>query len=250
MAKRHAPILAPRRMRAQEILEEERKHLEPEEINRLFGALADDDFWEPYFRITYYWGCRVSETALIFADEISEGRIVIRRLKKREKALASGKIQNPGGFAEHSYAIPEHMAPYFERVLDWREARGVDKSAWLFPSRFRRAWRRGPVERVAALRRNADNPLDQAISRQSAHVAFKKAAEKGRLPVAKHLRKTHVLRHTRATLLYAAGASVEQVRYYLGHSDAKTTEIYLHEAEGLRARLEHGELAQLGLEGF
>ena len=52
------------------------------------------------------------------------------------------------------------------------------------------------------------------------------------------------------SVLYAAGVSPEQARYYLGHSDSKTTEMYLHEAEELRNRLEHSELAQLGLEGF
>lgn len=250
LAKRYAPILSPRPNRALEILEEERKHLEPAELAAFFRALEGDDFWEPYFRLTYFWGCRVSETALIFAAELREGRIVIRRLKKKESTDKRGKVKNPGGFAQYSYAIPKTVVPYIDRVLAWREAQGLAESAWLFPSRYQGAWKKNPTERMAALRRSADDPKDRAVSRQSAHNRFKKAAKEGDLPLAKHLRRTHVLRHTRATLMYAASVSAENVRYYLGHSDAKTTDVYLHEAEALRARLEHEDIAQLGLEGF
>ena len=40
---------------------------------------------------------------------------------------------------------------------------------------------------------------------------------------------THGLRHTHATLLFEAGATIKQVQDRLGHNDVKTTmEIYTH----------------------
>jgi integrase len=247
--RKHRPILAPKKTRAQDVLVEERKHLEPDELRALFDALKGDDFWEPYFRISYYWGCRVSEPALIFAEEIHDGRFVLRRLKKRERTLSNGKVENEGGFKAHSYQIPEVMAPYFEQILEWRRWTGRVSSAWLFPSTRQRAWA-SPGDRMAALRQNAEDPTDQAVSRMTAHRRFKKAAKEAGLPDVKDLRKTHVLRHTRGTMLFANGASIDQVQYYLGHSNPNTTQIYVHEAEALRARMEHGELSKLGLDGF
>lgn len=239
-----APVIAPKgRFRGREILEAKRRHLEPPELKRLFSALNGDDFWQPYFRIAYYWGCRVSEPAIMLVEDVSDEQIVIRRLKKKQE-------NHPGGFEEHVYDIPDDMQPEFDRIMAWREEHGLSKSAWLFPSPYRRGHRRLPKERMGLLRRNADDPTDLAISRQSAHTRFKAAAESAALPEAKHLRKTHVLRHTRATLLFAGGASVDQVRFYLGHSDAKTTQGYLHVAKELKARYEHSDLAKLGLEGF
>lgn len=40
--------------------------------------------------------------------------------------------------------------------------------------------------------------------------------------------RPHELRHTRATELERQGASIRSIQYYLGHSNAQTTEIYLH----------------------
>jgi len=238
------PVIAPKgRFRGQEILDAKRRHLEPPELKRFFGALDGDDFWQPYFRIAYYWGCRVSEPAIVLAEDVSDDQVLIRRLKKKQEKF-------PGGFEEHVYDIPEDMQHEFERIFTWREQNGLTGSAWLFPSPWRRGSRRLPKERMGLLRRNAADPSDLAISRQSAHTRFKKAVVAGKLPEAKHLRKTHVLRHTRATLLFAGGASVEQVRFYLGHSDARTTQGYLHVAKELRARYEHSDLAKIGLEGF
>lgn len=43
--------------------------------------------------------------------------------------------------------------------------------------------------------------------------------------------RVHDLRHTAALLRREAGADVEEIRDFLGHSDLKTTQIYLHRIE-------------------
>lgn len=49
--------------------------------------------------------------------------------------------------------------------------------------------------------------------------------------------RPHELRHTRATALEKAGASIRSIQIYLGHSNPQTTEIYLHTTQ--KASLEN-----------
>ena len=57
---------------------------------------------------------------------------------------------------------------------------------------------------------------------------------------------SHVLRHTRATLLLASGVAEEQVQYLLGHSNVQMTRRYLGVAESMRDAL-NSEVLRKGL---
>jgi site-specific recombinase XerD len=54
---------------------------------------------------------------------------------------------------------------------------------------------------------------------------FKRLGAAAELPDA--LRHPHALRHTCATELLRAGATIAEVRVFLGHASVKTTSIYL-----------------------
>lgn len=71
-----------------EVINENRHHLEPEELNAIFEVLKTKSpfFWHPFYFIMYTFGCRVSEVRIIKKEAISYERkeIVIYRLKKRQ----------------------------------------------------------------------------------------------------------------------------------------------------------------------
>ncbi len=71
-----------------EVLNENRHHLEPDELKRLFDVFKarSPRFWYPLFYIMYHFGCRVSEVRSIKREAIELNRrdIVIYRLKKRQ----------------------------------------------------------------------------------------------------------------------------------------------------------------------
>jgi site-specific recombinase XerD len=85
-------------------------------------------------------------------------------------------------------------------------------------------------------RTEVDGKTFRAIARDTADNRFRQAATCARVP--KHLRHTHTLRHTRATLALAEGMAEEDVKFLLGHSRIETTRGYLGVAKSLRLRLQ------------
>lgn len=209
--------------RGQEVLDANRKHLEPHELRAVFKELAPDPFWAGYFKLQYYYGCRVSEVALVLKEDVNwaEKQILIRRLKKR-----SGD-----GFSEQVYSMSDRLLLALRDV--WRAA--PLENPWLFgSSRMRHSPDKAGTNRLALLRK-----LDgghTAVSRSAADIRFRAAALKAGIP--RGLAHTHSLRHTRATLMLAAGASEEDVKFLLGHSTVNVTRRYLGAAQSLRLRAE------------
>ena len=240
------------RFRGQEVIDKARKFLEPEELSRLFAAARIDPFWYGYFRVEYYFGCRLSEVALILKEDVSfnENKIIIRRLKKRkheriktpEGKWVYDKSVPPGtGFTEDVYDLAPNLAKVIRRVIET----GYPKNPWLFGSHPEplRATTKKPQDRLALLRRTtADGAEWRAVHRDTAHAHFAEVAQTANLP--ERLRHSHVLRHTRATLMLADGARVEDVLQLLGHSSTAITERYLGQAKALRMRV--ATTAQLG----
>lgn len=242
--------------RGQEIVDAQREHLEPDEVKRLFDVLKPDPYWFGYFRLQYFFGCRISEIALILKEDVSveDKGIIIRRLKKRRFPLVSyvddkgrkrrkmDKTTEPGaGFREHVYTLTPHLQQVVEGVLQV----APKQNPWLFGSRGSAASRRTtPQDRLGQLRRVEDRgKVWRAVSRDTAHTAFVTAAEVAKLP--ESLRHSHVLRHTRATLMLAAGAKPEDVKELLGHASIDITHTYLHVAKSLKLRMDTS--AELGL---
>lgn len=243
--------------RGQEIVDSQREHLEPDEVKRLFDVLKPDPYWFGYFRLQYFFGCRISEIALILKEDVSaeDKGIIIRRLKKRRfplvpyvddkgrKRRKMDKTAEPGpGFKEHVYTLTPHLQQVVEGVLNVAPR----ENPWLFGTRGSAAYRTStPADRLGQLRnlKTNDGKLWRAVSRETASGAFTLAAEAASLP--ERLRHSHTLRHTRATLMLAAGAKPEDVKELLGHASLDITYTYLHVAKALKLRIDTS--AELGL---
>jgi integrase len=250
----HGPVLqAPDAFLGDELDASVRQHLEPPELAALFEQLREDAFWGPYFSLQYFFGCRVSEVALVFDTEVSldQNKLIIKRLKKGKNAKRPDWVNDryPPGVMPQTYTLPATLAAEVETVREYKRRRGLQANPFLFPSRFGGTERPQGSERLSYLRmaKGTDGRFYRAIGRTQAHRRFKKAADAAELP--DNLRHTHVLRHTRATLLYASDASAAQVQHLLGHSSEKTTQTYLGAAKSMRDKYDE-ELLQLGLEGF
>ncbi len=265
-------IIKPRgRFAGDEVVDQARNHLEPGELAALFRVLDADPFWYAYFRFQYFYGCRVSEVAILLKEDVSfeKQQVVVRRLKKKQfakeavvwscrKCKATGKLHRSQqvcsqcggaitktggekrkvgeGFSEHVYGLTPRLTQVLQRVADLVPA----DNPWFFGSAVKDA--RQGKERMAQIRQ-----LDggwRAVSRSSADLKFRRAATAAGLP--RRLAHTHVLRHTRATLLLANGAKEENVQFLLGHSSIEITRRYLGEAEALRLRAQtEGRLGDL-----
>jgi integrase len=230
-----------------------RQHLEPPELERFFGALDDDNFWGPYFRLQFFYGCRVSEIAILFASELSieKRKIIIKRLKKGKNAKRPAWVEEryPPGIMPKTYTLPEVLVPELQALAEHKDASGLSANPFLFPSR-RRGQVRAP-SRLSYLRlaKGRDGRFYRSVDASTAHRRFKEAVEEAGIPDMKSLRRTHVLRHTRATLLYASGATAAEVQHLLGHSSEKITATYLHAAKSMKDRYDES-LLHKGLEGF
>jgi integrase len=216
----------------QEIIDKTRMHLEPAELQRFFAYMPVTSFWYPYFFIQYFYGCRLSEPALLLDEDISfdKQQIVIRRLNK---------VSEAAGYKEHVYPMDPRVLECVKTAHRWKTHREQQDNPFLFPSQRRRA--KTGAERLSQLR-NIDGW--QAVSRFTAHRVFKQIAKALKLP--DNLQHSHVLRHTRATLLLASGVAEEQVQYLLGHSNVQMTRRYLGVAESMRDTL-NSEVLRKGL---
>ena len=241
------------RFRGQEVIDANRKHLEPGEVRRLFAVLKEPlvedgnkrfsfgPFWFGYFAVQYYFGCRVSEVALLLKEDVSftTKEILIRRLKKRQwKKGDDGEAKKVSdGFIESVYGMTDSLAEAVQGVIDAHETLGISpKNPWLFGSASARTLGAGDDRMMLIRRTEVDGKTHRAVSRDTADTRFRQAATCARLPA--HLRHTHTLRHTRATLALAEGIPEEDVRFLLGHSRIETTRRYLGVAKSLRLRLQ------------
>ena len=241
------------RFRGQEVIDANRKHLEPSEVRRLFAVLKEPlvedggrrfsfgPFWFGYFAVQYYFGCRVSEVALLLKEDVSfkTKEILIRRLKKRQwKKGEDGEAKRVSdGFTESVYGMTDALSEAVQGVLDAHEALGVSsKNPWLFGSGSLRPLGESNDRLMLIRRTEVDGQTFRAVSRDTADSRFRQASTCARVP--ERLRHTHTLRHTRATLALAEGIPEEDVRFLLGHSRIETTRRYLGVAKSLRLRLQ------------
>jgi integrase len=240
------------RFRGQEVIDASRKHLEPSEVRRLFAVLKEPlvedggrrfsfgPFWHGYFALQYYFGCRVSEIALLLKEDVSfkTKEILIRRLKKRQWKKDGDEVKKVSdGFVEVVYGMTDALADAVQGVFDAHAALGIaQKNPWLFGSASLRPLGAGDDRLMLIRRTEVDGEIFRAVSRDTADTRFRQAATCARVPA--HLRHTHTLRHTRATLALAEGMAEEDVRFLLGHSRIETTRRYLGVAKSLRLRLQ------------
>lgn len=219
-----------------EIAEADRMHLEPKELKAFFNRLPKTSYWYPYFFIQYFFGCRLSEPALILDEDVNlqTKQIIIRRLKKQKEIE---------GYREHVYTLDSRVIECVKIARAWKEHRGYGSNPFLFASSRQRNTKEVGAERLSQLR-NLDG--QQAVSRFTAHRVFRRIGAEIKLP--EPLLHSQVLRHTRAVIMLASGASVEQVQYLLGHSSLKMTQRYLGVAEGMKTKNKvDAKLVEMGL---
>lgn len=160
-----------------------------EEVARVLDA-APTLYWRAFLTTAYATGLRRMEVANLRACDVDSRSGLIR--------VAHGK----GDKTREVMLAPEMLATLRDH---WRLHRLP--GPWLFPAQARPGW--------------ADHP----VALKSASEAFQRA-----LLASKVERRVtlHGLRHAFATHLLEDGVDLRTLQRLLGHSDIKTTTIYLH----------------------
>jgi site-specific recombinase XerD len=127
-----------------------------------------------------------------------------------------------------------------ENVLKYNIENNKMANAFMFPALRKRKATKESARMVRIGRIQGDH----SISRTQCYNAFREACKLAEIP--ENLRKDHVLRHTRATLLLAEGVPEEQVQHLLGHEDISTTRGYLGMANALRAKFQTSLSSDIG----
>jgi len=179
--------------------------LSREEVATLLGTFRQGRF-RAVFTTIYHCGLRLGEATHIAPRDIDGKRLVIR-------------IRGKGGKPRE---VPITPALYERLRGFWAAHRNP---AWLFPG-LGRTWKSSQMTKAEALGA-CPNPMSNA----SVQAAMKVAIAESGLRRTHEKICTHTLRHSYATHLLDAGASVRQVSAYLGHSSLKQTMVYLHLTE-------------------
>jgi len=157
-----------------------------------------------YFTVVYQCGMRLSEALALKPKHIDGKRLVIR--------IVDGK-----GGKQREVPITAELHRYLQRF--WKTHRNQE---WLFPGATR-GWK-SPGILLHEILRESDHPMTKA----SIWTALKVAKAECGLHQHHEKLSVHTLRHSYATHMLEAGASVRQVAAYLGHSSLKQIMVYLH----------------------
>lgn len=245
-----------------------RQHLEPPELEAFYKVLApnipasNERFWRAYFYLQFFYALKLNEPALICEKDVKgvkasayatraagSAKIRVKRLKRgrdptdsnaqreaRAKAAARGvrrraRSEEGEGFDECMYDVTDKVLEAVNEVRQWKREKKVEENPFLFASNRQRKNGEIGVERLSQLR-NSDGW--QSVSRFTVWREFQKFTKAAGWP--EHLRNAHVLRHTRAVFMLAAGVPQEEVCKQLGHSAMKMTERYVPAANALREK--------------
>ncbi len=213
---RKSPLerLAPEKPAKVKKTKDVREHLTPDELKAFFRFFPKTSFWYPYFYIQYYYGCRLSEPALIQDVDVDFKKklITIRRMKK---------TQDEDGYRVHIYAADANVLECIEVAQRWKAHKKISDNPFVFAANTQRNAAEVGAERTSRLR-NQDGW--QAVSRFTAHRMLQRVTTEIKLPA--KLRQSHALRHTRAALLLASGMAEEEAMKFLGHNTLKMTQRY------------------------
>ncbi len=222
---------------------ESRDFLEPDEVQAFFKVLPVTSFWYAYYFIEYFFGCRLSEPALILDDDcnVKKKQITIKRLKRAKEK---------DGYREHLYKdLDDRVLKCIDTALRWKKVKKNEENPFVFASSRNRKDKEVGAERLSQLRNHEGH---QAVSRFTAHRMFRRIAQQIKLP--EHLQHSHVFRSTRAVLMLAEALqkgpvddeSLQRVSTLLGHTDVKATQKYLKIAQSMKAKFDP-EFFKMGL---
>jgi integrase/recombinase XerD len=146
-----------------------------------------------FFRTIYTCGLRVSEALYLKIEDVDGKRGVL-------------KIEGKGSKERY---VPLPPATYALLQLYWNTHKN---KTLIFPA-LGRNLKKGPVSDTPMVLSGPQNTLKDA------------ARSAGVKPT---IVRPHVLRHSYATHLLEAGVSIRAIQKYLGHTDLKSTMVYLH----------------------
>ena len=172
-----------------------------EEVRTLLASVKESRF-RALFSLMYHCGLRLGEACRLEVTHLDRKRGVLR--------VINGK----GGKNREVPVAPEMFA---RLGLWWKSHRNP---RFIFPG-VGRGWKEKYGCNLKAMKL-AQQPMSEASVQQ----AMKAAILTSRLT--KPGINCHALRHSYATHMLEEGVSVRQLQSYLGHSDIKTTVMYLH----------------------
>lgn len=167
--------------------------LSRDEVRRILGCVR-----LPVYRVClttiYVCGLRLLEGAHLQVADVDSARGLLH-------------IHGKGG-RDRYVPLPIHALPLLRE--HWRTHRSPQ---WLFPAPVRRGTRYFVP------------PGAGPISRSSLQSAFARALKQSGVHKRAHV---HTLRHSYATHLLEAGVNLRLIQVYLGHTSARTTQVYTH----------------------
>lgn len=177
--------------------------LSREEVRRVLASVHEGRF-KALLAIIYHCGLRLSEALQLKPTDIDSTRGVVR--------VREGK----GGKAREVPICPAMVARL--RAF-WKCHRNPD---WLFPG-VGRGWKAAGLTQGEAMGRTK-KPMSSSAIQMAMRIIRRSSG------VSKHF-TVHTFRHSFATHLLEEGVSIRQVSRYLGHSELKSTMVYLHVTE-------------------
>ncbi|HEY2931847.1 MAG TPA: site-specific integrase [Acidobacteriota bacterium] len=176
--------------------------LSREEVRRILGCVRIP-VYRACLTTIYACGLRLLEGARLQAPDVDSARMVLHVHGKGKK--------------DRYVALPESTLQMLRSY--WRTHRSP---LWLFPAPTRHGLKH-------SLANNGGPVTDSSL--QS---AFRRALLKSGIAKRAHV---HTLRHSYATHLLEAGVNLRIIQETLGHGSARTTQIYTHLTQQVRATL-------------
>lgn len=183
----------------------ENKYLEPDELATLIASMDRCPHWQLLTKFLALSGLRIGEALALTPDDLDTYIHVTKTMERTGIVNDAPKTAD----SNRDVFIQPELAEVISEVRKWR-------LSWMMAKGVRQE-RLFPVEYSAYyiyLRKKRELIPDKTIS-------------------------PHTLRHTHASLLAAAGMSLDAISRRLGHSDsAITKEVYLHVTEKLKKQEE------------
>jgi site-specific recombinase XerD len=174
-----------------------------DEVHRVLSNVHEGRF-RAVLSLIYHCGLRLSEALQLKPTDIDSQRGVIR--------IRHGK-------GDKAREVPICMS-MVQRLRDfWKHHQNPD---WLFPG-VGRGWKQSGISQGEAMGRSKKPMSSSAVQMAMRTIRGNSGVKK---PYT-----VHTLRHSFATHLLEDGVSIRQVSRYLGHTDLKSTLVYLHVTE-------------------
>jgi len=174
-----------------------------DEMRRVLSCVHEGRF-RAVLSLIYHCGLRLSEALQLKPTDIDSGRGIVR--------VRHGK----GDKAREVPICPEMI---IRLRAFYKHHRNPD---WLFPG-VGRGWKQSGISQAEAMGRSK-KPMSSSAVQMAIRIIRQSSGIRKPFTV-------HTLRHSFATHLLEDGVSIRQVSRFLGHSDLKSTMVYLHVTE-------------------